>query len=1687
MITQENYNVIDKQVKNKINNKKILKTNIINIDSNNRQKYTKLVTEPISGSISTNGLTVLDNHRIKVYHPNHGMQPSDTTIQIILTDVEGDFKNNKYLSTIGGIPLKYINYNSTTGFPIHSVKILPTLVGDVIQKDASTGLIKSDYYIITIKNDILKSNIVTDSTGGGSNMSAVKITDTQQGYKYASKFKISLGGIYKNIISARLISIELSNTQLAIQNQKPILETDDNLVNKSDFNSANDTIYWINKDDKVRKYNVSLISDNRMNNKIILKNNSDTLTTAQTTQGELLSTFLTDNSPNVYIPVSLYNDHTYWPENYFRYGNNVFFGYIKTTFLALLSTQLLNEKTLILAGMTDKSIPLTSTNPFLNSLNAVTDITGLLTFITDNIVTSPVTLNTTIVDAILDGPGGTSISSLGDKTIMRMMHKYLNMTRDLYSKYDYYNTTTSINTYGCFWEILEVINNSNYYIDSTVKTLGKIKLTPMINNTADTHKIIPSRPSNSVNEYTIYPIYKILINQGTYTSKSFVTETENKFNEVQTIDYNFNTNSFENKVLLNKLSIKIKDQYHNFKVTLDDDNNKFKINQYKDIFSYTASDKLNDDEQGPFVINDQYTNIFINHKGHSLKTGDVIYIEGSSRLSNIPANEINREHVVKVYPVYKCYIRLMLGVPDTTLLQNSGNMDNTTSTGEYYFHYGLKPVDYGTYKSGNALNYMGSQLTANTVNVFKKNELILKIDELTKKQIVLGRIATIAVADANGNLEISYSLLSDTNFQIGDIIVSSETISTGMIVPRTYGSDISSGSHEIGLPNESELSGLTSDITLIPNGSPGYSIQSTTVPNKTSLDGVGGTNVNIRIPVSFSLLFNKDYTPYKVLGFNKEDTEFNTEHSNTEKINTAFIEYSYLENNTSNIINNRKLQIKTKSNTNFIIGSKIYISDHTLNNKIVDEKPTIEIQVDSYEPFSAWMEKFTVKQQTDINTWLDTNISNFYQAGTGDDNTIVPSIYFGTRTVIYYTVPYTNNQKQDLGNLGNTVNQFDDIDYYDYNLESNLRNIYGIKKDSYVYIHKNSKATRDLLDVGGDGITSGIPDGYYKVLENLNLDLVSSFYPHLNKSINAIVIDYEFTDSTTRKISWGYINRGYIRAPSFNTEIVGKDKTHTTVSSTFSIAKTAGTKLITIPRADATKFSKGFIIILNGLYIDNSTQYLDNKYSRTGITTMESNIVDDVYDDTDDDYSIIRCTYDLLNAHSAGETIYKYNFITNLSESATAGVSVIKVAETTETTTNITAGKVVKIDWNKQVSSMTTAQKQFYIEDVNYITSVASVSGNIEITLKYSIINTHASGVNLVVFPASIEDNCISTQLVYIDDNWYTRLFYNGIRSIYDRQYFSGKVVPSTSNNVVGYPYVNPFLTANVYIDDNNGYYIPHSNLTSSNTLDTSIDIITPIPPDRYDTYTYNDEDTIYKNTNASIPINGIFINDVWNNDADITGYDYYFNFNSITIPGKYNGFSGTITRFCDLKENYINHHSGFIINDIKKIVDGTSTYDILKLNLSSKDLNIVPPANMITPLLKLTAIESRPYKIGYGGTIYQRQILNTVNVEGEKYIYMSIKHLDNIITNEFTTSDSAFAKILLNSKIGNDVFNSFINTKKDFTNGLLPELDEIEVTFFNDNGKLYDFNNENVSFTLELITEEEILETININPNNLF
>ena len=142
--------------------------------------------------------------------------------------------------------------------------------------------------------------------------------------------------------------------------------------------------------------------------------------------------------------------------------------------------------------MTDKNIPITIENPFLNNLNNTNTINELIIFITSYIITIPETSLDTIVNIIKD-ENDTLITNLNppDVTIERMLYKYLNKTIKIYNLYSYY-INLNIKEYSGYWEIKNKISNPNYYIENTTTNIGNIKITPMIKN-------ISTKTINSVN------------------------------------------------------------------------------------------------------------------------------------------------------------------------------------------------------------------------------------------------------------------------------------------------------------------------------------------------------------------------------------------------------------------------------------------------------------------------------------------------------------------------------------------------------------------------------------------------------------------------------------------------------------------------------------------------------------------------------------------------------------------------------------------------------------------------------------------------------------------------------------------------------------------------------------------------------------------------------------------------------------------------------------------------------------------------------------------------------------------------------------------------------------------------------------------------------------------------------------
>ena len=103
---------------------------------------------------------------------------------------------------------------------------------------------------------------------------------------------------------------------------------------------------------------------------------------------------------------------------------------------------------------------------------------------------------------------------------------------------------------------------------------------------------------------------------------------------------------------------------------------------------------------------------------------------------------------------------------------------------------------------------------------------------------------------------------------------------------------------------------------------------------------------------------------------------------------------------------------------------------------------------------------------------------------------------------------------------------------------------------------------------------------------------------------------------------------------------------------------------------------------------------------------------------------------------------------------------------------------------------------------------------------------------------------------------------------------------------------------------------------------------------------------------------------------------------------------------------------------------------------------------------------------------IQNPSIINStlLNFNGDNYIYLTLNYIfkDSI---DIQGIKNIFAKLLLSANPNNVIYNDFIQIGEEFLNTII-SLSELEIFFYTADGLLYDFNNINVSFTIELFEE---------------
>lgn len=105
----------------------------------------------------------------------------------------------------------------------------------------------------------------------------------------------------------------------------------------------------------------------------------------------------------------------------------------------------------------------------------------------------------------------------------------------------------------------------------------------------------------------------------------------------------------------------------------------------------------------------------------------------------------------------------------------------------------------------------------------------------------------------------------------------------------------------------------------------------------------------------------------------------------------------------------------------------------------------------------------------------------------------------------------------------------------------------------------------------------------------------------------------------------------------------------------------------------------------------------------------------------------------------------------------------------------------------------------------------------------------------------------------------------------------------------------------------------------------------------------------------------------------------------------------------------------------------------------------------------------------------------NAIVLSGHNYILMVCDQFP--VLTSLTKVKSAFAKIQLTGIVGKFIYNSYVQTPKIYFTPI-NEINELSFSFYSPSGELYDFNGVDHSFTIEIITLDEIQVQTNVSTH---
>jgi len=480
---------------------------------------------------------------------------------------------------------------------------------------------------------------------------------------------------------------------------------------------------------------------------------------------------------------------------------------------------------------------------------------------------------------------------------------------------------------------------------------------------------------------------------------------------------------------------------------------------------------------------------------------------------------------------------------------------------------------------------------------------------------------------------------------------------------------------------------------------------------------------------------------------------------------------------------------------------------------------------------------------------------------------------------------------------------------------------------------------------------------------------------------------------------------------------------------------------------------------------------------------------------------------------------------------------------------DLTVGDHIILDWGvKRKIDLTvdipykidnTVGKEYYTTKIYKILEV----GSNYIKINNPIIN-YPTGTKIILLKNNLINkrglkyNFLSTQPFVVNNKFYTKIFYKGVKSKvgihYNNEYKIKKIIPNIDGkyNEGGEKILNRFYSDRIFVGGMKGIKIPfiELNLNSDGNFGNNGQpdfYSTPCPDNYYDMSLNLEEDFGNKKIIPNfINIQGYFVKkmkdfgiienieqvgsikkidqNIWIDSESEVEYPF------IVIEGLHLGYGGFMEERYneDIINTIVNNDNGYIIKRITEI--NNKSYIYVKLNSTNlpilddmdfrKNNSLINQSNRQNYLdyetnLKLLdeILESDPENyeqylsvFGVDGNIVTKVIKSPYNLNPNKYLYLVIPNLNHISPVQNNDVQEAFAKILLPGESNKPVFNTFVAASKIFYNNLFNNLSDLEIAFITNEGHLFDFNGSEHSLAIEITEIIDKFEYINPRFGNI-